>query len=1259
MDEEPAAVAAATAADEEQPTTIEEKIGLIWFTRIGALVGIMAAGWFFKYMVDNDWVGPWGRVAIGAVVGVVLLAWGELMSRGRRSHKVFVQGILGLGLSLLLITAFAASAFYDLLDTIPAFVAVAVLAALGGALSVRHRAESILVLSLLAIFLNPVVLSTGHDRPLALFTYLMLMTSGALAVASQMGFRVATWVALAGVFVLFGGWYQRFFDVSKPLAPELLLGAVHHNRGAYHELSARWVPLLFAALFPLQWVVTGLAARRRKHPHTSLALLLCSAVGAHAAFTALLFDNPVLLGGVLCAMGLGYALLFTRLDLGNWLGLPMVASFAVLAALAGEVEPARLLPMMAVTGGLSSIYFGVFFQRGLRDGKLHSPLALILCGGAGLGLLLLSVRLLMPAHYAVFGLLVAGVSLVYLVVWSVVGNPVLLGATFLVSVLGLALAASQAAPRETDLGLLAVSGGWFLLYAGFIAYDLLVRGADWSRGRLGVLTGVGIGFTSLFLLTTSPEAGLLRAALATGAGALYLMLGLKMMQAGAKGEDRALLPLGLALALFTMAVAFLLSGPGVTVVWAVEGAILAHLACRLTRRERVGHAGWLLFSAALFMVAGVRLFSLDWPWIGMQLQLFISSEGLQGTLLPTAFLHPRAWSLLAMGVALLLSARAFARLRPDPVFGPAALAALVLGHASLLALLVGEGHILFTTLPPPPAAGLKGEEFMSALTPTLNALSDQLTRRQMVTTVVMGSYAVALLIIGFALRERVHRLLGILLFGLTLAKLGLWDIWALETIYRIVVGGAIAALLLSGGFLYARFGNRIKTLLSEDEGKATLMLLLFLGGAALAPSTAHAELSPERFRKRAAITGVQGAGDHRLVLTPALYGASSAPSSVADVRVVGPSGAEVPFVVRLVHEPSPPTRIKARVLDPVLLPDGASQAVLDMGERPGRHSRLTMTIGGGDYLRRARVESSSDGQTFGLLADDARVFDIKAGGARAVRTFVSYPESAARYLRITLLPGVDRKQHLPITRAQVFLEARSADPASAHGTIQLSLVGQPVSKDGQTTYELSPLPAGVPLDLLVLAADGEFVRDAQVQVTSSRQAWLAAGRGTLYRVRDRAGTAGTTARLLEQLELSFDPGGRPLARLVIQDGDSPAVKITGAAARYPLRELVFRARSGGAHQLLIGAKEVSTPSYDLAALIRRGGTSALTVVQVGLLEPNPSFGKVKADDKPRPWTERHAGVLKILLGVVVLCLGAWTVWLLRRGRAGAGDGGAP
>jgi len=80
-------------------------------------------------------------------------------------------------------------------------------------------------------------------------------------------------------------------------------------------------------------------------------------------------------------------------------------------------------------------------------------------------------------------------------------------------------------------------------------------------------------------------------------------------------------------------------------------------------------------------------------------------------------------------------------------------------------------------------------------------------------------YAIIVLGIGFGFRERLHRILGIALFGIALGKLGLWDIWELETVHRLAVGGSIAVLLLCGGFLYARFTHRIKSLLTDGNSR--------------------------------------------------------------------------------------------------------------------------------------------------------------------------------------------------------------------------------------------------------------------------------------------------------------------------------------------------------------------------------------------------------------------------------------------------------
>ena len=1127
----------------EPPRSIEEHIGLVWFTRVGAVIGIMAAGWFFKYMVDNDWVGPWGRVGLGYLAGVVLLAWGELMAWRRRSHAIFVQGILGLGLALLLMSTYAAASFYQLVPVLLSFGVVAVLAALGGALALRHRAEAILVLSLLAALLNPAVLSTGHDRPLALFCYLLVMTTAALAACVRAGFRATPFLAITGVLVLFGGWYMRFFDASPPLPPGVVDRAPAATQGAYYPLPSRWIPLLFALVFPLQWAGAAIAARRAGLLKTRTVLFMAAALASHAAYTALLWDHPLVLGGVLCGLALLLALLLLREDLGGWLGLPMLAAGAA--------------------------YAGI----------------------------------------------------------------------------------TQTANAGSYDGLLAVAGGCFLIYLGAMVVDLLIRRAPWSVARLAVLTGAGLVYGALFITATAPDQGLARALLALGTGLVYLVAGALMSRRAQPGDvDRALAPLGLALSFFTLAVALLLSGPSVTVVWTVEGAMLAFLATRMQRQGRPGHPAWLVASLLMFTLAMSRLLLLDLTMIETQRQLFLSSQGARGTLLPTALLHPRAWALAAMGAGLLLSALLSSRVRQRTLFVVTSVIMAVGGHLALLGLLVGEARLLLTSAPGALPAGLAAEAFRARTDALLETLAQQDTRLQMITTVVLGLYAILLLAAGFVFRDRNHRLYGISLFGLTLLKLGLWDIWSLETVHKIAVGGAIAALLLAGGFLYGRFSSRIRTLLTRDEGKAATLLLV-LAGATLLGAPAAQALERHRYSGQRLISGVQAAGDYSLVVDPALYSAAATGATLADLRVVGPDGQEVPFVRRhVVARPRQTTR-PARLLDPVRLSDGSARAVLDLGPQPDEHSSVRLSITGRVFLRRVLVESSSDGQRFGQLASGAYVFRFgsAAGQTAWERTEIRYPETNTRYLRVTLLPG---EQESPLTiTAAARVNRSSGDQAGEYARVPLRLTTAATRRgDGTSVHSLSPLPANLPLARLTLAlppGGPGFVRRVKVEASTRRQAWVPVGSGVIYRVL----VQGRDVRPLFvdlNAQLSADPGAHRHLRLLVADGDDRPLQLTGAAAIYRQEELVFRATRAGPHTLLVGRRGDRAPRYDLAELMRRGDIQQVRPCRLGSLQPNPRFRQPTATVKPRPWTERHQRLLQVIIGAVVLSLAVWTVVLMRR-----------
>ena len=80
-------------------------------------------------------------------------------------------------------------------------------------------------------------------------------------------------------------------------------------------------------------------------------------------------------------------------------------------------------------------------------------------------------------------------------------------------------------------------------------------------------------------------------------------------------------------------------------------------------------------------------------------------------------------------------------------------------------------------------------------------------------TVAWGLQAVALLVAGFAIRERVLRLSGLGLFGVCIIKVFTHDLQRLEVMPRIVSFIVLGALLISMSFIYTRYREQMRRFL--------------------------------------------------------------------------------------------------------------------------------------------------------------------------------------------------------------------------------------------------------------------------------------------------------------------------------------------------------------------------------------------------------------------------------------------------------------
>ena len=192
---------------------LESLIGGSWFSWVGIIAVTFGVAFALKYAFDNEWVGPGARVGLGALAGLGLLGAGERLRR--KGLRPYAYVISGGGILILYLSIYAAYNFYSLLGQTPAFLLMTLVTAGAVLLAVRHDALAVAALGLVGGFLTPVLVSTGRDNQVALFTYVALLDAGVLAVAYFKRWRTLDFLSFAATVVMTLGWAFRHYEESK------------------------------------------------------------------------------------------------------------------------------------------------------------------------------------------------------------------------------------------------------------------------------------------------------------------------------------------------------------------------------------------------------------------------------------------------------------------------------------------------------------------------------------------------------------------------------------------------------------------------------------------------------------------------------------------------------------------------------------------------------------------------------------------------------------------------------------------------------------------------------------------------------------------------------------------------------------------------------------------------------------------------------------------------------------------------------------
>lgn len=320
------APASATRGDRRLPDhaatvdgrTLELFIGRKALGWVAVVVLLFGTVFFLRYAYENQWIGPIGRVSIGLMAAVGLIAAGRKYHR--QSWHTFSRMLTAAGVLTLYVSTYSAFGFYQLVPQQAAGILLFVVVAESAMLAIVYDSWAIALMALVGGFLIPVLMQSDRDQYQSLFTYLAILNIGSLSLLARRAWHAIGAIALVGTQLLFWMWYD----------------------GNYHPEKLEWAVGFQSLVYLLHWG-HGLASAAWRRPSTTVEEIVRSSLNATAVFAAfyVLLDehHHAWLGAV--AVGLAAIESF-----GAWILLRRP-----------ETPPVRLLTSVAISLGLIALAF--------------------------------------------------------------------------------------------------------------------------------------------------------------------------------------------------------------------------------------------------------------------------------------------------------------------------------------------------------------------------------------------------------------------------------------------------------------------------------------------------------------------------------------------------------------------------------------------------------------------------------------------------------------------------------------------------------------------------------------------------------------------------------------------------------------------------------------------------------------------------------------------------------------------------------------
>ncbi len=195
----------------EDNPDLEKFIGENLINKIGILILVLGISYFVKYSIDKGWINEPARVGIGMLSGAIVMA---IAHKLRQQYAAFSSVFVAGAIAIFYFTIGIAFHSYHLFSQPVAFGLMIVITAFSCLVSLSYNRKELAVLSLIGGFAVPFMVSTGQGNYVVLFTYIMILDLGILAIAYYKKWSIVNVLSYVFTVFLFMGWL--FKDIYEP-----------------------------------------------------------------------------------------------------------------------------------------------------------------------------------------------------------------------------------------------------------------------------------------------------------------------------------------------------------------------------------------------------------------------------------------------------------------------------------------------------------------------------------------------------------------------------------------------------------------------------------------------------------------------------------------------------------------------------------------------------------------------------------------------------------------------------------------------------------------------------------------------------------------------------------------------------------------------------------------------------------------------------------------------------------------------------------